>query len=136
MSKGEHTCFASQRYPGKWAGLNIIYHILQTQEHFFTSLVAEVCYPCYNQTGFTFESNIEPWGKVVFDGTEERVVLDGQHRLAAIREALKASPGLVSETIPVVLVPFRDLQTTRTLIGDLRKASGSTPNYSRKEKAP
>lgn len=44
---------------------------------------------------------------------------DGQHRAAAIREAVRVNTRLASERVPVVLIPFRQKEQVRQLFADL-----------------
>lgn len=48
------------------------------------------------------------FGVITFDGSQQYFALDGQHRLRAIKDALKKDPGLGSEEICVILVPHLD----------------------------
>lgn len=45
------------------------------------------------------------FGVLTFDGTHQFFALDGQHRLRAIKEAIKQKPDLGSEDIGVIVVP-------------------------------
>ncbi|MCL5423299.1 MAG: DNA sulfur modification protein DndB [Nitrospirae bacterium] len=49
------------------------------------------------------------------------VINDGQHRMAAIVEALKQNPLLASETISVVFFPFEDLDRMQQMFSDLNR---------------
>jgi len=49
------------------------------------------------------------------------VINDGQHRMAAIMEALKQNAGLGNETISVVLFPFEDLDRMQQMFSDLNR---------------
>lgn len=44
------------------------------------------------------------FGVLTFDGTQQYFALDGQHRLSAIKEAIKSKPDLGSEDIAVLIV--------------------------------
>jgi DGQHR domain-containing protein len=46
---------------------------------------------------------------------------DGQHRMAAIVEALKQNPMLANETISVVFFPFQDLDRMQQMFSDLNR---------------
>lgn len=46
---------------------------------------------------------------------------DGQHRMAAIVEALKQNPTLANETISVVFFPFEDLDRMQQMFSDLNR---------------
>jgi DNA sulfur modification protein DndB len=49
------------------------------------------------------------------------VINDGQHRMAAIVEALKQNPTLANETISVVFFPFEDLDRMQQMFSDLNR---------------
>ena len=48
------------------------------------------------------------FGLLMFDGSQQYFVLDGQHRLRAIKDAIKQSPELAAEDICVLLVTHYD----------------------------
>lgn len=48
------------------------------------------------------------FGVLTFDGTHQFFALDGQHRLRAIKDAVKRNPELGSEDIGVIVVPHYD----------------------------
>ncbi|GBD96489.1 MAG TPA: DNA sulfur modification protein DndB [Nitrospirae bacterium] len=54
------------------------------------------------------------------------VINDGQHRMAAIKEALKENPELGNETISVVLFPFEDLDRMQQMFSDLNRTVKTT----------
>jgi DNA sulfur modification protein DndB len=56
----------------------------------------------------------------------ELVVNDGQHRRAAIEEALKENAALGEETISVVLFPFEDLGRMQQMFSDLNRTARTT----------
>lgn len=60
-------------------------------------------------------------GQLVVPMTARFVINDGQHRRAAIEEALKESPELADETISVVFFVDRDLERSQQLFADLNK---------------
>ncbi len=49
------------------------------------------------------------------------VINDGQHRMAAIIEAIKQNPMLARETISVVFFPFEDLDRMQQMFSDLNR---------------
>ncbi|MGW5266934.1 DGQHR domain-containing protein [Microbispora sp. NPDC004025] len=53
------------------------------------------------------------FGVLTFDGTHQFFALDGQHRLRAIKDAIKKNPELGSEDIGVVVVPHFDSEEGR-----------------------
>lgn len=54
------------------------------------------------------------------------VINDGQHRRAAIEEALKENPKLGDETISVVLFPWEDLDRMQQMFSDLNRTARTT----------
>lgn len=54
------------------------------------------------------------------------VINDGQHRRAAIEEALKENPRLGEETISVVLFPWEDLDRMQQMFSDLNRTARTT----------
>jgi DNA sulfur modification protein DndB len=54
------------------------------------------------------------------------IINDGQHRRAAIEEALKENPKLGDETISVVLFPFEDLTRMQQMFSDLNRTARTT----------
>jgi len=53
------------------------------------------------------------FGVLTFDGTHQFFALDGQHRLRAIKDAIKKDPDLASEDIGVIVVPHFDNEQGR-----------------------
>lgn len=94
-----------------------------------------------NEDGYLFSSltasyNCEPVFRP-FNGQEEIGVLeipfeadlvinDGQHRRAAIEEALKENAHLANETISVVLFPWEDLDRMQQMFSDLNRTARTT----------
>lgn len=70
------------------------------------------------------------FGVLIFDGTHQFFALDGQHRLRAIKDALKQKPELGSEDIAVIIVPHFDdadgRQTTRRLFTNINRNAVKT----------
>jgi DNA sulfur modification protein DndB len=62
--------------------------------------------------------------EIPFDA--DLVINDGQHRRAAIEEALKENPKLGDETISVVLFPFEDLGRMQQMFSDLNRTARTT----------
>src|SRR5206468_3439133 len=54
------------------------------------------------------------------------VINDGQHRRAAIEEALKENPKVGDETISVVLFPWEDLDRMQQMFSDLNRTARTT----------
>ena len=58
-------------------------------------------------------------GVIHLSGAVRLFPADGQHRLRAAIDALKLSPDLAREEVPVVLIPYRDRDQIRQLFADL-----------------
>lgn len=94
-----------------------------------------------NEDGYLFSSltasfNCEPAFTPVPGHTElgvlqmpfeaDLVINDGQHRRAAIEEALKENPVLGQESISVVLFPWEDLDRVQQMFSDLNRTARTT----------
>ncbi|WP_395295273.1 DNA sulfur modification protein DndB [Kitasatospora hibisci] len=70
------------------------------------------------------------FGVLTFDGTQQFFALDGQHRLKAIKEAIKQNPELGREDINVIVVPHFDTEEgrrrTRRLFTNINRNAKST----------
>jgi len=70
------------------------------------------------------------FGVLTFDGTQQYFALDGQHRLKAIKDAIKEQPELGSEEICVLLVSHFDTEEgrrrTRRLFTNINKNAKTT----------
>jgi DNA sulfur modification protein DndB len=70
------------------------------------------------------------FGVLTFDGTQQFFALDGQHRLKAIKDAIKQKPELGSEDIGVIVVPHFDTsdgrQQTRRLFTNINRNAVKT----------
>jgi DNA sulfur modification protein DndB len=53
------------------------------------------------------------FGVLTFDGTQQYFALDGQHRLSAIKEAIKSNPELGAEDIAVLIVSHYETEDGR-----------------------
>lgn len=94
-----------------------------------------------NEDGYLFSSltasfNCEPIFNPVPEHTDlgvlempfeaDLVINDGQHRRAAIEEALKENPVLGQESISVVLFPWEDLDRVQQMFSDLNRTARTT----------
>ncbi len=94
-----------------------------------------------NEDGYLFSSltasfNCEPVFKPIEGHSElgvlqmpfeaDLVINDGQHRRAAIEEALKENPMLGQESISVVLFPWEDLDRMQQMFSDLNRTARTT----------
>ncbi|ENK2927315.1 DGQHR domain-containing protein [Vibrio vulnificus] len=70
------------------------------------------------------------FGVLTFDGGQQYFALDGQHRLKAIKDAIKKKPELAYEEISVILVSHYDTEEgkekTRRLFTNINKNAKST----------
>lgn len=70
------------------------------------------------------------FGVLTFDGTQQYFALDGQHRLRAIKDALKRNPELGGEDICVLIVPHYDTndgqERTKRLFTNINRNAKST----------
>ncbi|MFG3363561.1 DNA sulfur modification protein DndB [Streptomyces sp. NPDC048156] len=70
------------------------------------------------------------FGVLTFDGTQQFFALDGQHRLRAIKDAVKRDPELGGEDINVIVVPHFDTpdgrRRTRRLFTNINRNAKST----------
>lgn len=70
------------------------------------------------------------FGVLTFDGTHQFFALDGQHRLRAIKDAIKRKPELGAEDIGVIVVPHYDSpegkQLTRRLFTNINRNAVKT----------
>jgi DNA sulfur modification protein DndB len=94
-----------------------------------------------NEDGYLFSSltasyNVDPTFTPVPGHTDlgilqiafeaDLVINDGQHRRAAIEEALKENPSLGKESISVVLFPWEDLDRVQQMFSDLNRTARTT----------
>ncbi|MFC7865534.1 DNA sulfur modification protein DndB [Streptomyces murinus] len=70
------------------------------------------------------------FGVLTFDGTQQFFALDGQHRLKAIKDAIKRDPDLGGEDINVIVVPHFNTpdgrRRTRRLFTNINRNAKST----------
>jgi DNA sulfur modification protein DndB len=65
-------------------------------------------------------------GELTLDQGDPLIIIDGQHRLGAIQEAISKDPDLRNESIPVVLFPYLDIETAQQLFSDLNRTVKKT----------
>ena len=102
---------------------DITQYILDNEDgYLFSALTASFdCDPLFTPAkGMTDIGSLE----IPFDA--DLVINDGQHRRAAIEEALKENPKLGEETIAVVLFPFEDLGRMQQMFSDLNRTARTT----------
>ena len=98
-------------------------YILDNEDgYLFSSLTAS--YDC--DPGFTPVARHEDMGVLEIPFEADLVINDGQHRRAAIEEALKENPSLGEDTISVVLFPWEDLDRMQQMFSDLNRTARTT----------
>lgn len=65
-------------------------------------------------------------GTLVLDPATDFVIVDGQHRLAAIQSALKENPMLGLQQVGVMLLAFEDLDRNQQVFSDLNRTVQKT----------
>lgn len=69
-------------------------------------------------------------GELTLDMGDPLIIVDGQHRLGAIKEAINSkdnkNPKLRNETIPLILFPYIDMETNQQLFSDLNRTAKKT----------
>ena len=96
-------------------------YLLNSQHHFLGGLVVAVWGGEPNYTPLTMDdpdgmlSGLDQgFGVLTFDGTQQYFALDGQHRLRAIKDAIKKKPELGKDDICVLIVTHYDSKDGRT----------------------
>jgi DNA sulfur modification protein DndB len=101
----------------------ITQYILENEDgYLFSALTAS--FDC--EPNFIAVKNHEDLGTLEIPFDADLVINDGQHRRAAIDEALKENPKLGEETISVVLFPFEDLGRMQQMFSDLNRTARTT----------
>jgi DNA sulfur modification protein DndB len=101
----------------------ITQYILENEDgYLFSSLTASFnCEPTFTPIAGNSEM-----GQLQIPFEADLVINDGQHRRAAIEEALKENPTLGQETISVVLFPWEDLDRVQQMFSDLNRTARKT----------
>jgi len=96
-------------------------YLLKSQHRFLGSLIVAAWGGSPEYTPIAMEdpdgllSGIDRgFGVLTFDGTQQYFALDGQHRLKAIKDAIKQTPEIGQEDICVLLVSHFDTEDGRT----------------------
>lgn len=98
-------------------------YILDNEDgYLFSSLTAS--YDC--DPAFTPVAEHEDIGVLEIPFEADLVINDGQHRRAAIEEALRENPALGEDTISVVLFPWEDLDRMQQMFSDLNRTARTT----------
>jgi DNA sulfur modification protein DndB len=107
-------------------------YLLESEHRFLGSLIIAVWggEPQYSQLSMEDQDGVlsgidQHFGVLSFDGTQQYFALDGQHRLKAIKEAIKVDPEIGKEDICVIIVSHFDSddgkQRTRRLFTNINR---------------
>ena len=101
----------------------ITQYILDNEDgYLFSSLTASFnCEP-----KFTPVAGHAELGVLQMPFEADLVINDGQHRRAAIEEALKENPALGQESISIVLFPWEDMDRVQQMFSDLNRTARTT----------
>lgn len=105
----------------------INYIIDNPKDYVFSSLTASIS----GEHQFTSSSNKELFrdvGVLAIDMESKLIINDGQHRRAAIEEAIKLNPSLKDETISIVLFIDEDLKKYQQMFSDLNQHAVNISN--------
>lgn len=94
-------------------------------DYVFSSLTASVD-GCMNFTPFSLEPQFKDIGRLTISLDARFLINDGQHRRAAILEALKINPDLGSESISVVFYADTGLTRSQQMFADLNRHAVNT----------
>ncbi|HEY1793338.1 MAG TPA: DNA sulfur modification protein DndB [Opitutaceae bacterium] len=98
-------------------------YILENEDGYLFSALT-VSYNC--EPTFTPVAGNSEIGQLQMPFEADLVINDGQHRRAAIEEALKENPALGQESISVVLFPWEDLDRVQQMFSDLNRTARKT----------
>ncbi|MFG1802435.1 DNA sulfur modification protein DndB [Micromonospora carbonacea] len=114
-------------------------YLLENEHRFLGSLVVAAWGGAPEYIALQMEESAEQnylsgvdreFGVLTFDGTQQFFALDGQHRLKAIKDAIKQKPELGREDIGVIVVPHFDSsegrQQTRRLFTNINRNAVKT----------
>ena len=116
---------------------DIVSYLLTSPKRFLGSLIVAAWggHPQYipvkmDDSDGVIEGLDSNFGVLTFDGGQQYFALDGQHRLKAIKEAIKKNPELGNEEISVILVSHYNTEegreSTRRLFSNINKNAKST----------
>ncbi|WP_280771813.1 DNA sulfur modification protein DndB [Salipaludibacillus daqingensis] len=116
----------SQRILNKNRVPEITNYILENiKDYVFSSLTASVDGKMEFQP-YSDEEHFKDLGKLVISLDSKFLINDGQHRRAAIEEALKMAPELGNETISVVFYNDKGLRKSQQMFADLNRHAVNT----------
>ena len=97
-------------------------YLLNNDDHFFSAITVELRgVDGATEIPFREAEDNPDIGQVWLDGTETLMCTDGQHRLKAIELALKEEPRLGTESIAVIIVPYKSVIRSQGLFADLNR---------------
>lgn len=96
------------------------YLVENPEQYVFSSITASIDSPVRFQAA-NLKDPYRNMGQLVVPMTARFIINDGQHRRAAIEEALKEKPELGDETISVVFFLDRGLERSQQMFADLNK---------------
>jgi DNA sulfur modification protein DndB len=116
---------------------DIVQYLLNSPHRFLGALIVAVWGGNPNFTSVQMENDQglldgldNAFGVLTFDGSEQYFALDGQHRLRAIKDAIKNKPELGAEEICVILVSHFETtegkERTRRLFTNINKYAKTT----------
>ncbi|WP_214817547.1 MULTISPECIES: DNA sulfur modification protein DndB [unclassified Exiguobacterium] len=118
--------YRSQRILNKSRVPDITNYIVdQSKDYVFSSLTASIDGEI-QFTPFSDEPNFKDLGKLSITLDSRFLINDGQHRRAAIEEALKIMPELGNETISVVFFHDEGLERSQQIFSDLNRHAVNT----------
>ena len=127
-----------QREIGKRTS-NMVEYLLKQPQRFYGSIIVAVYggnprfEPVRMAEHRLLDNTGSAFGLIVFDGSQQYFALDGQHRLASIKKAVKADPSLGTEEISVVFVAHNQshegLARTRRLFTTLNRYAVKTATH-------
>lgn len=102
-------------------------YLIENPNHFYSAIVVEV----RDYADPSKELDWRPvtidgsddlgFGMLCFDGTESMLPLDGQHRWASIREAIRQKPELAKEKLAVIFVHHISRERSQMMFSDLNR---------------
>nr|WP_059104577.1 DNA sulfur modification protein DndB [Shouchella shacheensis] len=101
------------------------YMLENSKEYVFSSLTASLDGKVQFHS-FSEEPNYKDLGTLIISLDTKFLINDGQHRRAAIEEALKVSPELGKETISVVFYHDQGLKKSQQIFSDLNRHAVNT----------
>ena len=104
----------------------IVHYILDNEDgYLFSSITAS--YDSSSGIKFIPSSDREDIGKIEMELENAQFIInDGQHRCAAIAQALKQNPALGKEKISILLFPMEDLHRLQQMFSDLNRFAHKT----------